>query len=151
MKPRLVWLLLCGIWGSTWLFIKLGLENLPPFTFAGIRFVIAVAILFIIVKLRGLSLPTTSRDWVLLIVSGVPLSLQLRIVVLGRTIHFLGLWRLSAIDHSAFGLVIAHFYLPGEKMTAAKILGSSRCGWKSRDFANQLDVLSQGAGRMLQR
>ena len=41
MKARIVWLVLCVIWGSTWLFIKLGLEDLPPFTFAGIRFVIA--------------------------------------------------------------------------------------------------------------
>ena len=41
MKPRLVWLVLCLIWGSTWLFIKIGLADLPPITFAGIRFVIA--------------------------------------------------------------------------------------------------------------
>ena len=52
MKPRLVWLLLCCIWGSTWLFIKLGLEDLPPFTFAGIRFVIAVIILSALVAVR---------------------------------------------------------------------------------------------------
>jgi hypothetical protein len=30
MKARLVWLVLCVIWGSTWLFIKFGLEALPP-------------------------------------------------------------------------------------------------------------------------
>ena len=29
MKARLVWLILCCIWGSTWLFIKLGLADLP--------------------------------------------------------------------------------------------------------------------------
>ncbi|HEU4768738.1 MAG TPA: EamA family transporter, partial [Pyrinomonadaceae bacterium] len=52
MKARLVWLLLCGIWGSTWLFIKLGLEDLPPVTFAGIRFVIACAILVVWIGLR---------------------------------------------------------------------------------------------------
>ena len=31
----LVWLSLCGIWGSTWLGIKVGLRDLPPITFAG--------------------------------------------------------------------------------------------------------------------
>src|ERR1041385_8847207 len=45
MKARLVWLILCGIWGSTWLFIKLGLADLPPLSFAGIR-VVGVAIIF---------------------------------------------------------------------------------------------------------
>ena len=45
MKARIVWLILCGIWGSTWLFIKIGLADLPPFTFAGLRFVLASAIL----------------------------------------------------------------------------------------------------------
>src|SRR5438128_836917 len=41
MKARIVWLILCGIWGSTWLSIKLGLRDLPPLTFAGIRFLFA--------------------------------------------------------------------------------------------------------------
>ena len=59
MKARLVWLILCGIWGSTWLFIKLGLEDLPPFTFAGIRFVIACTILFTYIRIRRLPLPKT--------------------------------------------------------------------------------------------
>ena len=27
MKARIVWLILCGIWGSTWLFIKIGLND----------------------------------------------------------------------------------------------------------------------------
>ena len=71
MKARLVWLLLCGIWGSTWLFIKLGLEDLPPFTFAGIRFVIASLILFSLVAVRRLSLPRKRSDWVLLASTGV--------------------------------------------------------------------------------
>ena len=37
--------LLCLIWGSTWLGIKLGLRDLPPITFAAARFLLAVAIL----------------------------------------------------------------------------------------------------------
>src|ERR1051325_7045486 len=68
--PVLVWLVLALIWGSTWLFIKLGLEDLPPFTFAGIRFVIAVLILSIIVFLRRRPLPRSLRDWVLIAGTG---------------------------------------------------------------------------------
>ena len=36
-----VWLLLGIVWGSSWLFIKLGLETVPPFTLAGLRFLLA--------------------------------------------------------------------------------------------------------------
>ena len=28
--PALVWVALCGIWGSTWLGVRIGLNDLPP-------------------------------------------------------------------------------------------------------------------------
>ncbi len=124
MKSRLVWLLLCCIWGSTWLFIKVGLADLPPLTFAGIRFVIAVAILWTIIALRGLSLPRTSRDWLLLAVSGVlAFSLNYGLLFWGEQYISSGLAALLQATIPAFGLVIAHFYLPGERMTPARIFG----------------------------
>ena len=57
MKARAVFLLLCCIWGSTWMFIKLGLRDLPPLSFAAIRFLLATAILSCIVAARRSSLP----------------------------------------------------------------------------------------------
>jgi len=124
MKSRLVWLLLCLIWGSTWLFIKLGLNDLPPFTFAGIRFVIASAILFAIIKARRLSLPETSADWILLAVTGIlSFSFNYGLVFWGEQYVSSGLAALLQATIPAFGLVIAHFYLPGERMTLARIFG----------------------------
>lgn len=124
MKSRLVWLLLCCIWGSTWLFIKLGLEDLPPLTFAGIRFVIAVAILWTLIAVRRLSLPRTRRDWLLLAISGVlAFSLNYGLLFWGEQYISSGLAALLQATIPAFGLVIAHFYLPGERMTPARILG----------------------------
>jgi drug/metabolite transporter (DMT)-like permease len=124
MKPRLVWLLLCVIWGSTWLFIKLGLSDLPPFTFAGIRFVIAVTILFVIVKARRLSLPRARSDWLLLAITGVlSFSVNYGAVFWGEQYISSGLAALLQATIPVFGLVIAHFYLPGEQMTPAKIFG----------------------------
>lgn len=142
MKPRLVWLLLCLIWGSTWLFIKLGLEDLPPFTFAGIRFVIAVTILATIVAVRRLTLPRSSRDWLLLLVSGVlAFCVNYGLLFWGEQYISSGLAALLQSTIPAFGLVIAHFYLPGEKMTPAKILGIllGVIG-VAVVFSNQLDV-----------
>ena len=147
MKPRLVWLLLCCIWGSTWLFIKLGLEDLPPFTFAGIRFVIAVIILGTIVAIRRLSLPKTSRDWVLLMVSGVlAFSVNYGLLFWGEQYISSGLAAVLQSTIPAFGLVIAHFYLPGEQMTPAKIMGIvlGVIG-VAVIFSNQLDVAGSKA------
>ena len=47
MKPRVVvvWLVVCLLWSSTFAFIRLGLQDLPPFTFAWLRLAIAVAVL----------------------------------------------------------------------------------------------------------
>ncbi|MBA2524239.1 MAG: EamA family transporter [Pyrinomonadaceae bacterium] len=124
MKSRLVWLLLCCIWGSTWLFIKLGLEDLPPLTFAGIRFVIAVTILFSLIAIRRLSLPRTGRDWMLLAMTGLlAFSLNYGLLFWGEQYISSGLAALLQATIPAFGLVIAHFYLPGERMTPARILG----------------------------
>jgi drug/metabolite transporter (DMT)-like permease len=36
--------LVCLIWGSTWLAIKIGLEGVPPFLGAGLRFSLAALV-----------------------------------------------------------------------------------------------------------
>jgi drug/metabolite transporter (DMT)-like permease len=124
MKPRLVWLLLCLIWGSTWLFIKLGLKDLPPLTFAGIRFVIAAIILFVIIAVRRVPLPNKRRDLLLLALTGVlSFSLNYGLVFWGEQYITSGLAALLQSTLPAFGLIIAHYYLPGERMTLPRIAG----------------------------
>ncbi len=124
MKARLVWLILCGIWGSTWLFIKLGLEDLPPLTFAGIRFVIACAILSSLILVRRLPIPHDRSDWFLLAFTGVlSFTLNYGLIFWGEQYISSGLAALLQATIPAFGLVIAHFYLPTERMTPSKIVG----------------------------
>jgi drug/metabolite transporter (DMT)-like permease len=124
MKARLVWLVLCGIWGSTWLFIKLGLEDLPPITFAGIRFVISCAILVVLIRARNIALPSKSRDWLLLLITGVmSFTLNYGLVFWGEQYISSGLAALLQSTLPAFGLVFAHLHLPGERMTWAKSVG----------------------------
>lgn len=124
MKSRLVWLVLCLIWGSTWLFIKLGLEDLPPLTFAGIRFVIAAIILLLLIAARRLPFPRQPRDLMLLAGTGVlSFSLNYGLVFWGEQYISSGLAALLQSMLPAFGLIIAHYYLPGEPMTLPRIVG----------------------------
>ncbi|MFN2493456.1 MAG: DMT family transporter [Pyrinomonadaceae bacterium] len=124
MKPRLVWLLLCLIWGSTWLFIKIGLEDLPPFTFAGIRFVISCSILFALIGMRGIPLPRRRSDWGLLAVTGLlTFSINYGLVFWGEQYISSGLAAVLQSMMPGFGMLLAHLYLPKERITALRIVG----------------------------
>jgi drug/metabolite transporter (DMT)-like permease len=124
MRARVVWLLLCLIWGSTWLFIKIGLNDLPPVSFAGIRFVIASLILLSIVFMRGRPLPREARDWALMATTGVlSFGVNYGLLFWGEQYIPSGLAALLQTTIPAFGLLIAHIHLPAERLTLAKVTG----------------------------
>lgn len=123
-KPVLVWLLLSTIWGSTWLFIKLGLQDLPPFTFAGLRFLIAIVALAPFLAMRRTPLPRAGRDWWLMIETGVlTFTGAYGLVFWGEQHISSGLAALLFGTFPLFGLLIAHFHLPNERMTWSKLAG----------------------------
>jgi len=147
MKARLVWLILCGIWGSTWLFIKLGLAALPPFTFAGIRFVIACTVLFFWIRVRRVPLPKTRAAWILLAGTGIlSFGFNYGLIFWAEQHISSGLAALLQATIPAFGLVFAHFHLPGERLSWARIVGVvlGVCG-VAVVFSNQLSIAGKGA------
>src|SRR5437764_3651853 len=124
MKARVVWLILCGIWGSTWLFIKLGLADLPPLTFAGIRFLFASLILTLLILARGVKWPRAGKDWLLIATVGLlQFTFNYGLVFWGEQHISSGLAAVLQSTFPLFGLVIAHFYLPHERITAVKVAG----------------------------
>lgn len=142
MKARLVWLVLCVIWGSTWLFIKLGLESLPPITFAAIRFIISCAMVFVIIRIRRIQLPKARADWTLLAITGIlSFALNYGLVFWGEQYISSGLAALLQATLPAFGLVFAHFHLPAERLSWARIGGVvlGVCG-VGVVFSNQLAI-----------
>lgn len=50
------YVLICLIWGSTWLAIRLGLDSLTPIISAGLRFTLASIFIFILMKLYKIKL-----------------------------------------------------------------------------------------------
>jgi len=59
-KVILGYILICVIWGSTWLAIKIGLESIPPFLGAAVRFLLAAIIMFGIVAAKKIHIPRHS-------------------------------------------------------------------------------------------
>ena len=49
------------IWGSTWLAIKFSLDGVPPFLGAGLRFVLAAAVLWTMILVSGKRKPLSAR------------------------------------------------------------------------------------------
>ncbi len=69
-KALIAYLVVCVFWGSTYLAIKVGVTELPPFLFAGLRFLVAGLILFAIAAALRDPLPRKS-DWPTLAIVGL--------------------------------------------------------------------------------
>src|SRR5437867_7897194 len=69
-KALIAYLIVCVFWGSTYLAIKVGVTELPPFLFAGLRFLVAGLILLILARALGDPLPRKS-DWGTLAIVGL--------------------------------------------------------------------------------
>ena len=57
IRAYLAWIAICIIWGTTYLFIRIGVESIPPMLFAGFRWLIAGIILITILRLSGKQFP----------------------------------------------------------------------------------------------
>jgi len=118
-----IWLILCLVWGTTWFFIKLGLEDLPPISFAAARFVLALIILAAIILVQKIELPKTIRDWKLLALTGIlQFSINYSLVFWSEQHISSGLAAVLQGMIPVFGLALAWFHLPEEKITWLKIL-----------------------------
>jgi len=66
-----LYLLICLIWGSTWLVIKVGLIGVPPFLAAGLRFVLSAAIVGAVIAARRRPIRLSHDDKVCILSLGL--------------------------------------------------------------------------------
>jgi drug/metabolite transporter (DMT)-like permease len=142
--------LLCLIWGSTWLVIKVGYGGLGPFNAAGVRFVIAAAVLSAIVPIVGARWPRGRSEWTLVVVVGLLLFAgDYGLIYWAEQYIDSGL---TAILFGTFPLMTmfaAHVYVPGEQLTKRKLAGGAlACVGVIALFGDRLNVNASAAGPM---
>jgi len=116
--------LLALIWGSSFLFIRIGVEQLPAFQLVFIRTGIAAVGLTIVVYLRGKRLPTDWRSIGDLLVLGVVNTvLPFALITWGEMHSESGLASVLQGTAALFTLVVAHFTFADERISLRKLVG----------------------------
>jgi drug/metabolite transporter (DMT)-like permease len=57
------WAAVCFFWGTTYLAIRVGLESFPPTLFAGLRFIVAGVVLFLVMSRQRNARMPIGREW----------------------------------------------------------------------------------------
>jgi len=121
-RAYLAWVLLCFIWGTTYLAIRIGVKDLPPILFAGLRWLIAGPILLFFLILRKYELPKKSDFIHLTIVGLALLGIGSSFVVFAEQYIPSGLAALL-ITTLPFWVVGIESLLPNRKKINIKVIG----------------------------
>ena len=119
----LIWLILALIWSTTWIFIKIGLDDLPPIAFSSARFLLSVVILLGVIAVKRIPMPRTGKEWRLILLTGVlQFSINYSAVFWSEQYITSGLAAVLQATIPVFGLGLAWVFLPDERITARKVM-----------------------------
>jgi len=124
MTDILLFASLCLVWGATWVAIKIGLSESPPFYGAAFRFLVAWAALAALVWYRRQKWPRGRRIWFWIIAGGLAMYFGSYAVV-----YYVEQYIDSALaailfaSYPFFVAIGAHFQIPGERLTPLKVAG----------------------------
>jgi drug/metabolite transporter (DMT)-like permease len=123
IRAYIAWIAICVLWGTTYLFIRIGVESIPPMLFAGFRWIVAGSILITILKISGKQLPKKS-DLIHIAIIGIALlGFGNGLVVVGEQYVESGLAALL-ITTVPFWMVGVESFLPkGPKLNWMTISG----------------------------
>jgi drug/metabolite transporter (DMT)-like permease len=119
------WLTLCLVWSSTWLVIKIGLRDLPPVSFVGLRFLIAIVVLLLISLGQKRFLPPRRSDYLVLLFTGLLMFTINYALLFWAELHVSsGLAAVIQASIPIFGMVFAHWMLPEEPLRWPRLFGA---------------------------
>ena len=119
-----LYVLICLIWGSTWVGIKVGLDGVPPFLSAGLRFLLSAAVAGLVLVWRRKSVTLTRDDKICVLSLGLLVFWLDYACVYWAEIYISS--GLTAVLFSTMPLMTAllsAFWTRSEKLSTRKIAG----------------------------
>jgi len=114
---------ICMLFGANAVAIKISLEGIGVFTTAGIRFAIASVAIFLWAKITGRSFKINKDQILQLLVISIVFTIQLSLFYLGLSKSNASRGTLLVNFQPFFTLFLAHFFIPGDRITKRKIMG----------------------------
>lgn len=116
-------LILCLIWGFNFVVMKSANGAFPPVLFAAFRFFVGAAVLFGVAYFKKIPLPSKRNlKWYILcgILQTTYFNLAIQI-----SLNYISAGLVSVLTYSMplFFCILAHFFIPGERLTLRKITG----------------------------
>jgi drug/metabolite transporter (DMT)-like permease len=120
----IILILLGAIWGASYMFIKIGVSEIPPLSFVAGRTLIAAIALFVVLRLRGETLPRARRAWQPLIAMGIFNGVIPYTAITWGELHITsGLAAILTAAMPLFTILLAHYWTRDERLTTIKALG----------------------------
>ncbi|MGB5107395.1 MAG: DMT family transporter [Candidatus Zixiibacteriota bacterium] len=112
------------LFGSTWVVVKIGLETIPPFTFAVVRFVLAFLLLGIAFRIWRYRLPAIPNIRRKIFVAGFLMyGLNFLFIYIGQQYIQSSLAAVIFATMPFFTGLFAHMLLPNERLTKHVTIG----------------------------
>jgi len=116
--------LLSFLWGGSFLFAKIAVAEVPPFTIVLIRVAGGALVLAVVVTLLGLGMPRERAVWArFLTLSMLSNVIPFSLIVYGQTQIGAGLASILNATTPLFTLIVTHLVTQDEKLTPMRLAG----------------------------
>ncbi len=123
--PLAVWVGTGLVWGTTWGVIRLGLQDMPPFTFAALRTLLAAATLLVVAQLvDGRRRPTGPESWFWAVIGLFQIGAPYALIFWAEQSLSSGLTAILFATFPAFTVIAAHFLLRDESLSLGTVAGT---------------------------
>jgi len=123
-KHWVVFILLGAIWGSSFMWIKIAIQEVGPITLVAFRAVVGLLFGIVVILIQRVPLPRTRKEWAPLLLIGITnIAIPFFLISWGELHIDSAVASILDATVPLFTILLAHFLLQDDRITLPKMLG----------------------------